>query len=353
MQNHYELLGVPVQATQDQIKSSYRRLALRYHPDKTGGDARYDEQFKRITAAYNVLSDPEKRRQYDHRLFYRPPVSQSHSSQSPPQPAPPRPPRKPSRAQKAQVKADQKRTYLFFAGILLFLILTGTGVYIGMNIYSSGKYYEEGLALEKKKQYEEAIEKYIQVLNVDPEHPGAYEKLADIKISLFNDHYGAVYLYSKAMESRDCPAIVWYKQGKCYFHLQKYENALKVFTRFVKSEPAHDTAWFYLGEISSFKGDFSSAIVNYENAVRNNPAYDVAQYGLALGHYKSDHYLEADTLLTSLIEKDSDNGLYYLLRGRCRQALKLKEKACADFLKADLFGYPKGRDLAVESCDKD
>jgi curved DNA-binding protein len=61
MKDYYEILGVPRSASTDEIKKAYRRLALKYHPDR-GGD---HDKFKEINEAYQVLSDPQKRAQYD------------------------------------------------------------------------------------------------------------------------------------------------------------------------------------------------------------------------------------------------------------------------------------------------
>ena len=63
--NLYEVLGVEKSASQDEIKKAYRKLARQYHPDKNPGDKEAEEQFKEVQAAYDVLSDPEKRKQYD------------------------------------------------------------------------------------------------------------------------------------------------------------------------------------------------------------------------------------------------------------------------------------------------
>ncbi len=65
MKDYYEVLNVDRKATAEEIKKAYRRLALKYHPDKNNGDKKAEERFKDITEAYNVLSDPEKRRRYD------------------------------------------------------------------------------------------------------------------------------------------------------------------------------------------------------------------------------------------------------------------------------------------------
>ena len=65
MSNYYETLGVSKNATADEIKKAYRTLAFKYHPDRNPGDKAAEEKFKQMTAAYDVLSDESKRRNYD------------------------------------------------------------------------------------------------------------------------------------------------------------------------------------------------------------------------------------------------------------------------------------------------
>ncbi len=63
--DYYKILGVSKNATDAEIKKAFRKLAIKYHPDKNKGDKAAEEKFKEINEAYAVLSDPEKRKQYD------------------------------------------------------------------------------------------------------------------------------------------------------------------------------------------------------------------------------------------------------------------------------------------------
>jgi curved DNA-binding protein len=62
--DYYKTLGVDKNATQEEIKKAYRKLAVKYHPDKNPGNKEAENQFKMINEAYEVLGDPEKRKKY-------------------------------------------------------------------------------------------------------------------------------------------------------------------------------------------------------------------------------------------------------------------------------------------------
>ena len=63
--DYYEVLGVDKNASEDDIKKAYRRIAIKYHPDRNPGDKEAEEKFKEAAEAYDVLHDPQKRQQYD------------------------------------------------------------------------------------------------------------------------------------------------------------------------------------------------------------------------------------------------------------------------------------------------
>src|SRR5438552_12694997 len=63
--DYYETLGVKRNASENEIKSAYRKLARQYHPDRNPGDKQAETKFKEVQEAYDVLSDKDKRAQYD------------------------------------------------------------------------------------------------------------------------------------------------------------------------------------------------------------------------------------------------------------------------------------------------
>src|SRR5438874_12296296 len=63
--DYYKVLGVGKNASDEEIRKAYRRLARKYHPDRNSGDKQAEEKFKEVSQAHDVLSDPEKRKAYD------------------------------------------------------------------------------------------------------------------------------------------------------------------------------------------------------------------------------------------------------------------------------------------------
>jgi curved DNA-binding protein CbpA len=88
MKDYYLILGIDPKATQEEIKRAYREMSQRYHPDKNKGDKYFEERFKDIKEAYDILSNLELRRNYDYEWlkFFRDKKDKYSSSPKPPKP---------------------------------------------------------------------------------------------------------------------------------------------------------------------------------------------------------------------------------------------------------------------------
>lgn len=82
LDNFYKMLGVPENATQEEIKKGYRRMAMKYHPDKHSGSVVANEIFKKIQGAYEVLSNPKQRVIFDKQLSMQPKVKKAPEAQT-------------------------------------------------------------------------------------------------------------------------------------------------------------------------------------------------------------------------------------------------------------------------------
>lgn len=80
MKNYYDVLGVPAEASEEEIKNAYRKLAKKFHPDINGGDTFFKHHFQQIQEAYDTLSNPLKRQQYGFQNRTESPQSSTQTS---------------------------------------------------------------------------------------------------------------------------------------------------------------------------------------------------------------------------------------------------------------------------------
>ena len=114
MKNHYQTLGLKRDASNDDIKKAYRKLAQKFHPDKNDGDKFFEERFKEIQEAYETLSDPYEKGKYDSNYDYffngQQKTGQTYTRKEEPKYEPPKPdPEKVRQEKEAREKREKER----------------------------------------------------------------------------------------------------------------------------------------------------------------------------------------------------------------------------------------------------
>lgn len=320
MQNHYDILGVSFAASHDEIKARYKQLAIQFHPDKHGGNKYYEEQFKKISAAYHVLSNPARRRRYDLKITYsnRPAAARQKSPSSPHRPASATPPprthyRPPNKMDK---KTERKIYFFTFSGLFIFLSLV-VAAYSYTNQYFADKTYKEGLQLEKEQKEIEALEKYFLTLEYDEKYGPAYERLGDFKASQ-NEDAVALQFYNQALKYEEKPsAALLLKVCKLEFNNRNYQESLKYAEEAVKTDSSNASALFERSLSRFFTGDYKGSSKD----------------------------------LDQLINTEEPNWQYHYLRGKARLILKDTSAACGDWIKAKLYGMNGSDQYLNKYCE--
>ena len=152
MKNHYQTLGISDTASEAQIKEAFKKLAVRYHPDKNQGDREMEERFKEINEAYQMLSDPYKKAQFDLKLHY-----QAFTSSMAQESAATHQPKHRPRTRRPYVEVDYKgnvKSTLYAFGITFVIALGAVGV-SGIHKWYVQKQYEKLLS-ERRVVFDEA-----------------------------------------------------------------------------------------------------------------------------------------------------------------------------------------------------
>lgn len=262
MLDYYQILGVDKNASGQTIRTAYKKLALEHHPDRNPHNPRAEEQFKEINTAYQILSDPEKRQNYDlgipntiappspesPQFFYDKQTNTYHFYQNKdiefgePQPI---------------IDAILKKRVLILSviGVLCFSVLA---IIFGqeMQKYTARLYYDEAVKFFNKKHYYSASVELNEALKFDKNNYKIF--LLRGRIYLINKRYRfALEDLNKAIKISQKPhARVHYYKAKTLYKMSRfkeakkeYRKALEEFDKALKDDPYESHYYHYKAKI--------------------------------------------------------------------------------------------------------
>jgi len=375
-QNHYHVLGIAATATLQEIKAAYKRLAVRYHPDMHGGSAEFEEQFKAVAAAYQVLSDPGRRATYDHQLrtatrrLEEQRRAQQYRAHSQHVYGVPMPPPAPLRTRAPAGSAERhyrpipkrrrftRRDWWLLAGFIGGLLLFFASVKVTLDYVTATRNYRYGLRAYTHRQWVVAHRYFTNAIAFRPTYAAACQRRGEIEQYINHNYAAARADYQIALAEQPTgagAAALWERMGRCEAQLGQSKAAAASLTRALQLDSLLSGAYLLRGEIRLFEQQqFAGAIQDFSTGLRQRAAagWSVEVKPLTyrgLAYYKQGNYNAARTDYRQVLLLTPQNGQVHFLLGRLAQHEGNTTAACEFFRRAVRLGYLYAAE-AVQEC---
>ncbi len=389
MVNYYQILGIPISATQAEIKAAFKRLAMEYHPDRNPGNKEAEEKFKEINEAYHTLSDSLKKSRYDILMQFAKPIETDWELEQ-------------KRRFQVWQQAQQKRytfngEYFKIQGLafLVFIVIAG----FCFAILHSADYFMEQKRLAHARATTRSLQQ-IDTLFINGQLENAFIELRTLlkaepreyRIGFFRDslmhalrnmahqsfrdkEYTNAVRYYQTLRDQEDPTRyeTLFRIATCQYYLGNYNEALHDLKQLHDQQPdnfelAYQIAMIYLDKVDNpqeakpyfvigkqlFKENLTD-IYGAAFEIIMNPAdapdiYAEMFKGRARCNTALKDYQEAITdynWVVFLRPRETDA---YIARAELKATLKRRTDACEDITKAKKMGAENTRLLELKYC---
>ncbi|MBJ6107682.1 DnaJ domain-containing protein [Hymenobacter sp. BT523] len=375
-QNHYQVLGVAPTAAAADIKRAYRQLVVRYHPDKHGGDVRYEDQFKAVAVAYGVLSDPGRRATYDFQLQqaarraeearrqqqHRPATQHVYGVPMPP-PAPlrTRPPAGSRERHYQRIPRQQPRfnardwglTLLFILGLVVFSL----AVKVTMDRISANRNYDDGLRAYANGNFAAAHAFLEETLHFRPDYAPALRRRGELELLLNHNPQAARADFQAALLQRPprrVAADLLYRLGRCETALGRPAAAELSFNRALTLDSTLSAAYLARGKARLLDlnqpekavADLTQGLAQRQRTGAGPPWEFVQVRGVALAALGRYDAARADYF--HVLQARPADGRTHFLLGRLAAHTGDTTAACEFYRRALRLGYEYARAAEAE-----
>ncbi|MBX0291931.1 DnaJ domain-containing protein [Hymenobacter sp. HSC-4F20] len=377
-QNHYQILGIAPTATAREIKLAYKKLAVKYHPDKNGGSSLHEELFKAVAAAYHVLGDPGRRAQYDFQLQvaarraeevrrqqqFRNQGQRVYGVPMPP-PTPAVRTRRPAGSHERHYRTiprqrvkftrrDLRLILLLIGGILLFVL----AVRITMYRVTAASNYRRGLAAYARQEWSAAHSFFSEALHFRPDYADALRRRGELEEIIYHHPALAAADYRAALAETTSPARraqLLVRLSLCYRALQRPDLVQTTIRQALEQDSTLARARLLRGEARLFAHQYAAARRDFDAGLRTaaaEPAYVEAQLLLyrGLAHFKAHDLRAARADYWQVLATYPRQGQVYFLLGRIAQQEGNATEACEFFRRAVVQGYQFAEAARADTC---
>lgn len=330
MVNLYQILGVRPSASTEEIKLAFKRLAIKYHPDKNAGSVAAEEKFKEINSAYQILSDPHRKAEYDRLFAYGTNTSgsqqqarsrgrhrdryyqrkasgfyqqQQHTHQQ---------------SQQQQKKYEAPMTtwevVAWIVGGLCCAFLLAWGLKVILQKYDARLKYEEALHTYQIDHNTIAAQNILSVaISRDKSYAEPYLLYGKIVMETSKDANQAIHLLSEGLRLTDTPlAAHYFLRADAYLLLNKRKDAYADLKLGLHLDSNHEDANQKMGELELYyHRDYQMAILYFDKVLSIYPKHQQALLHKGIAYQQLREYEKSHTCLNQALQLNPKDGVVY------------------------------------------
>lgn len=352
MPDYYKILGISSNATSGQIKVAYRRLALKYHPDKNPHNQLAEKKFVEIAEAYQILSDPHKRSKYDRgqkidinedfeeELRRRPPPPQYYYKFGP------------------EKVTYSKRDYILATAAVIAIIVIAVVFPIYLLQVTSEKYFNKAVTLYMAGKYYSALHNVdLSIKDLSSKNSEACALAAVILVHRLEKYDYALKYIDKGLDYNPGDSLAsefHYLKGICLSRTEEPIHALEEFSMVKNYSSTYDSSLFRSAVILTFNSsnlDSAESLLNL--LIIRNKEYYAANYFKGIIYEKKDDPKKAYEVFSKLVDKPFNQAATYYHLARSEIKLNLADSACAHLEIASRKNLLEAKQLLNLYCKKE
>ena len=354
MPDYYEILGIQPTATSGQIKVAYRRLALKYHPDKNPQNLLAGKKFIEIAQAYEILSDPIKRSRYDNGLKID--INENLEEELRTRRRPP-PPHYYYTHKPGKIKYS-KKDYSFATVAVVAILIFSIAFPVYLLQVTSAKYFDKAVSYYFAGRYYSALQNVdLSIQDLSRTNAEACALASVILVHKLNKYdYGLNYI-NRGLDYHPGDSLeseFHYLKGICLAKTHKPKKALTEFKQVKNFSHTYDSSLFRSAIILTFKtSDLDSAEVLFDQLMTRNKGHYAATYFKGIIYEKREDHTEAYEIFSDLVDKPFNQAAVYYHLARAEIKLNLSDSACVHLKIASDYNLVEAKQLIKLYCKKE
>lgn len=346
--NYYTILGVSASATAKEIKVAYKKLAIQYHPDKHLGNTYFEDKFKQVNEAYQILSNPQKRATYDLKLQYllqlklRQQAQVQYQYQGPV--------RRPASVSERHYRSIPQSRFLrkdyyivgaIFGGVIIFSLL----LKLVMDHVTAIDRYKEALTCIEQEKWSSAHMLLTEAIHFKPKYAEAYFKRAYLEMEVSRDYPAALSdLDASISYAENITPQMYYLRGKCYQAMGNNFGAEADLSQAINNDKRFALAYYDRGMVRAVSlNKFPEAITDFtqyfKHSLPNEEMRKNALYYRGFCYYLTQQNKLALQDYRQVLQQDPRNARIFFLIGKAQIEMDSTAAACANFSRSFGLGY--------------